>query len=435
MKFDLTKNVALDAPWQKRYFFARLFLLAAFIAAGIYFSYCIFFPIQDYFINLANLNAKGNTLAVDNSQSEKIIFNAYSPEKFSDTKIRVSSRKESSDVSGNIVMIRKTYQAFACPTAPAPASFPESSLEKNSGQYYIVSSGKLRRFQSPAIAEALGYQKDAFEEAAAGEVSFSEKGSDITDAKNFPDGTLFLVEGTYYQMKNQTLIPFVSEKAYLSHYETSQALEKGPDFLKNYTPNEEVIGFADGSLLSFDNGVFVIVSGKVVPFNNPITFLSFGYKWEDVLPVNEEEIGLYERDKIFSFDRPHPDGTVFFAIDSGKYYLVSGGQRYEIKGANILKSYLKKSPIEVQEKSLDFQNYCQLKKIWWPLRSYQCAASVKSLEEIPGNNYQFEMQKSPEISLAQTKVEFFRNLNWGNMRDVLSEIKHKFLVNYGYATQ
>jgi hypothetical protein len=435
MKFDLTKNITLDPLWQKRYILLRLILLGIFLLAGTYFFYRILFPIQEYSLNFSDLNGKENTLSADTTQKEKITFNAYSPEKFSDTRIRVSSEKGSPDASGNIIMIRKTYQAFAYPLASSPASFPEGSLEKNSGQYYIVSGEKLRRFQSLAIIAALGYQKDAFEDATAEELRFNEKGSDITDAKSFPDGALFLIDGTYYQMKNQTLSAFISDNAYSSRYEKNQALEKGKEFLKNYALNEDVIGFADGTLLSFDIGVFIVLSNKVMPVDNSETFLSLGYKWEDILAVDEEEIGIYKKDKLFTISFPHPDGTVFFAEDSGKYYLINGGQKYEIRGAEILGKYLKKNPIIVQEKSLDFQNYCQLKKIWWPLRSCRCAASLKNLDGMRGNNYQFEMQKDPELELADAEVKLYRNLNWENMRDILSEIKRRVLVNYGYATE
>lgn len=426
MKFDLTKNVILEATWQKRYLIARLALLLLFVTVGVYSFFRIFFPVQNYFLDFSNLKNKENNLEINDTQTDKIILNAYSSEKFSDTKIRVSSKKESLDTSGNIVMVRKTYQAFSYPLASAPASFPEGSLEKNGGQYHIVSDGKLRRFQSLALAELMSYKKDFFEDATAEELSYSEKGADITSAYNFPDGALFLIDETYYQMKNQALDPFVSEKAYLSRYEKIQALKKEGGFLKNYVISEDVLGFADGTLLSFDIGVFIVVSGKVVPFNNPEAFLSFGYKWEDIVPANEEEIGLYERDKLFSSDRPHPDGTVFFADDSGKYYLIKSGQKYEIRGAEILRKYLKKNPVTVQEKSLDFQNYCQLKPILWPLHSVGCPALIKNLEEFSGNNYQFEMQKFPETTLVEAEVKFFRNINWENMRDILSEIKRKF---------
>lgn len=435
MNLDPTKNAALKAPWQKRYFFARLVLLAVFITAGLYFFYRVFFPIQDYFINLADLGAKENTLSADETRPDKIILNSYSAETFSDAEIQIALDKKSSAIAGNEVKIRKTYQAFAYPAALAPAVFPEGSLVKNGKQYFIVSAGKLREFQSPALVLAMGYPEEAFQEATTEELNFSEKGSEITDAKNFPDGTVFLISGTYYQLKNQTLFPFVSEKAYLSRYEKKQALEKDASFKKNYAISEESLGFADGTLLSFDTGVFVVVSGKVVPFNNPITFLSFGYKWEDILSANEEEIGLYERDKIFTLKRPHPDGTVFFAADTGKYYLISGGRKYEIKGEHILKSYFKKNRIEVRGKNLDFQNSCALKKDWWPLNSYRCAASIKNSKQVFGNNYQIEMQKSPEISRAQIRANFFRSsISWENMRDILAEIKRKFLTNYGYAT-
>ena len=432
MKFDLTKKVVLEASWQKHYLIARMFLWATFLLATVFFGYRIFFPTQEYFLNFSNPEDKKNNLSAQDGQADKVIFNVYSPEKFSDARIQITTNKESAGAPGNIVMTRLAYQAFAYPLAEVPASFPEGSLEKSGVQYFIISNGKLREFQSLKVAELLGYTKEMFEEATEAELGYSQKGEIISNADFFPDGSLFFINESYYQMRNQKLSRFVSEKAYLSRYKSNQALEKKNDFLKKYLFNDEMIGFPDGSVLSFNIGVFVVVSDKVIPFNNPAIFLAFGYDWDDIIPVGEEEIGLYERDKFFSIKQPHPSGTVFFAEDSGKYYLINDGQKYEIKGAEILNKYLKKNPIIVQEQSLEFRNYCQLKPVLWPLHSCACSPSIGNLKGISGNNYQFEMQKDSEVLLTKTKIKFYRSLNWENMRDVLAEIKHKFLMNYGY---
>lgn len=192
-------------------------------------------------------------------------------------------------------------------------------------------------------------------------------------------------------------------------------------------------GPTNGTLLSFNNSVFAVVSGKVMPFDNPFTFLSLGYSWDDVIPATEDEIGLFERDKLFTIDRPHPDGTIFLARDTGKYYLVNDGQKQEIL-KNDISAYLKHRPVAVDEKSLDFDLSCELKKNLWPFNSYSCSILVENLAQFLGNDYQVAIDNIDVKKIKQADLTFSRNINWGNMRDTLSDIKHKALVNYGFAT-
>jgi len=191
---------------------------------------------------------------------------------------------------------------------------------------------------------------------------------------------------------------------------------------------------ANGTLLSFNNSVFAVVDGKVMPFDNPFTFLSLGYSWDDVAPATEDEIGLYQRDKLFTIDRPHPNGTIFHARDTGKYYLVNNGQKQEILKDDILKANLKNHPIAVDEKSLDFDLNCELKKNLWPFNSYSCSIPVENLAQFLGNDYQVSIDGVDVKNINQVDLTFSRNANWSNMRDTLSDIKHKALVNYGFAT-
>jgi len=191
--------------------------------------------------------------------------------------------------------------------------------------------------------------------------------------------------------------------------------------------------FANGTLLSFGNSVFVVVDGKVMPFDNPVTFLSLGYMWNNVIPATEAEIGLYQRDKLFTIDQPHPNGTVFLTRDSKKYFVIQNNQKIAITDPEILKTYLQHTPIPVDEKSLYFNLSCVLKKNLWPLNSYSCSIPVENLAKFLGNDYQFALDNIDVKNIQQADLTLSRNINWSNMRDTLSDIKHKALVNYGLA--
>lgn len=186
--------------------------------------------------------------------------------------------------------------------------------------------------------------------------------------------------------------------------------------------------FANGTLLSFDNSIFAIIDGKAMPFDNPITFLSLGYQWNDVIPATESEIGLYQRDKLFTIDRPHPNGTVFLTRDSHKYFLIQNGQKLEITNQEISKS----NPIIADEKSLDFKLSCKLKKNIWPLNSYECTIPISDLTQFLGNDYQFTIEDIDVKNIKQISLVFSRDMEWLNARNTLADIKHKFLMNYGY---
>ena len=422
MRFDLTKNTRLDPVWQKRYFILRLALYLLFILAGAYFIYYIFFY-------------RNSALYYDGVAGGADLYSAYSDENFSSAKIQLSLNGKYPAPKAGEIAVRKTYQAFTYPVSEKPAGFPDSSLVKNDGDYYIVSDGKLRKFASFLVAADMGYSQDSFQEAAWDELNYNEKGDGISSAKSYPDAALFLADGNYYKLYQNTLSRFVSEKAYLSYFDKRQAIQKNRDFLGNYPISEEPVGFANGTLLSFDIAAFIVVDGKIMPFNNPITFLSFGYQWDDIIPATGDEIGLYQRDKLFTVNMAHPDGTVFLARDTGKYYLIANGQKQEIKGTDIVNAYRKRHPILTDEKSLEFQSVSILRKNFLSPNQYRSTLSVTNLEQFLGNEYQFKISGIGEGAVSQADLVFQRNINIRNIRTICLELKNKILMNYGYSPQ
>lgn len=435
MGIDLTKNIKLEPIWQRRYLIARFLVWTLLIFVVVYLGGVIFFPSQTFSIQFLGPNFKIKRINNINFSDNPLSFEAFSKENFSGAKINISLAKKDTELINQEIKVRKSYKAFAYPISEHPIGFQSGELSKSEDDYYIVSDNKLRHFISWQVAQSLGYNKESFIQVAPEELDYNEKGADVTDTKSYPNDALFNIDGKYYQLKDKSLHPFISEKAFKSFFETRHAIKKNADFLSLYPVSQDIIGFSDGTLLSFDISVFIVSNGKVMPFNNPTTFLSFGYVWDDVVPVSEEDIGLYSRDKLFTIDSPHPDGTVFKTIENNNYYLVENGKKWPIQGKNILKSYLKKSPILTNEESLNFYNFCKLKLAIWPLNTISCSASVKNIAKYIGNDYQFKTALPSKNNIKSINIKFTRDINWLNMRDTLSDIKRRFLINYGYENQ
>lgn len=193
------------------------------------------------------------------------------------------------------------------------------------------------------------------------------------------------------------------------------------------------INSANGTLFSFDNTVFLVTNNKAMPFDNQFTFTSLGYQWNDVRPASEGEIGLYQRDKLFTINQPHPEGTIFKTRDSNKYFLIRQKSKIDVTDLELWKSAQTRNPILVDEESLNFKSGCKLAKNIWPLHSYDCSIAIDDLSKFLGNAYQFALADVDAKDIQRVNIVFSRHFNWNNARDTLSDIKHKILVNYGLA--
>ncbi len=194
---------------------------------------------------------------------------------------------------------------------------------------------------------------------------------------------------------------------------------------------EDKPGFAGGTLLSYGGSVFIVSGNEILPINSPAAFESRGFYWEDVIPVSGEEIGIYEKGKLFTADKPDPNGTIFSDKESGKYYLIQNGAKRELVGPDVIKSYLNKNPVLVDEEGLLKENGCQWKEKFSLFgKSYRCFIAIENLSQIPGNDYRFEAVFSPDIKIKEAKVVFQKTINWNNPRSSLADIKQRIISRY-----
>lgn len=376
---DFTKNIKLEGKYLHVYNRIRIALFALFLFCGALVAWKILFPSQSFAFFFRSAGALKNTLVSPRDAQNKLIpdgkistasglkFDAPLPGNYSKVSVTFILENDSAPLEKGTLTARKSYQAFFYPEG-AP-------LETKSAE-------------------------------------------------------LFKIGDDYYQLKNQQLFRFVSEKAYLTNYAADQAVEKTGDFLKVYPLSEELLGFADGTLISTKESVFIVSGASILPIADVETFESMNYIWGDVLPVSGEEKGIYKRTKLFTLSSPHPNGTIFLEKDTGKYFYIQNGQRHPVATPEILAGYLKNSPIVAENKSFTTESRCVLQKRILAGRKYACEFDLAEIKNNLGNDYQFTLKSTNDVAIQEINIEFKREFSAGNFHLALSELKKRLLQNY-----
>lgn len=426
---------------QKKYRLAQPAVYLLFLASMFYLAYLVFFPSMNFNFSFQSANALKNTIIAPRDsngnlnetgrigEKNALFFNINPIGEFSKASMEINLEKDSSPISEGKISAKKSYQAFFYPIGD-PMGLADGTLLKNGENYYLVSGEKLRKFSSWKIAADSGYNQSAFVEAAEDDLKYNEKGADISDSPNYSDNSLFFVSGDYYQLKNQKLSKYVSEKAFLQNHRQEQALIKDANFLNNFETAENFIGFPDGTLVSFANAVSAISGGKSYPIDSVFTFESLGFSWNDVIPASEEEIGVSTKDKLFTVNLPHPNGFVFLDRSEKKYYYVQDLKLRELKSPLIVQEYTRNAPIIADSASLATEITCEIKIQSRLFNRYGCTLPIENIQNLPGNSFQFETSFSPEIHIKTIGATYEKNIDWKNLRSTLSSIKNRIILQY-----
>lgn len=439
--FDLTREIKIDSNWQKEYKILRAFIYLFFLVGIIYISYTMLFPVRSFDFFFRTVGALKNTIISPRDQEGSLItegnltkeselfFDTALTGTFSKAVINIILEDDSSPIENGTFSTRKSFQSLFYPVGE-PLGFKEGSLIKNNENYFIISDGKLREFYSLTTAKDMGYDETAFVEVFSEELKFNATGSIVSNSNTYPSGTLFRIAEEYYQLQGEKLHKFVSEQAFLTQYNSKQFIEKDSEFLKSFTIAEDFIGFADGTLLSQGLSGFIVSQGKIMPIDDFSTFESMGFTGSDIIAASGEEIGIYEKTKLFTINHPHPDGTILSDKNIGKFHYISNGTRRELVGPNIIKSYLKKSPIIVEESALETIEQCNVKKRLSFSKKYGCQISIEKMNAILGNDYQFIFKNDSDTRIKKMNITFKKSIRWQNLKLSLSEIKNKIITNY-----
>ena len=442
MFFDPTKGIPLDNKHQKIYGRLQIGLYCFFLLAVFFFSYLTLFPTQELNFSFSMLTAnKGNVLNPRTGDgtnltdgtfpgNNKILFDFSLVGTFSKTIITFQPKKQSPAPENETVSLRKSYQAFLYPEGD-PLGFPDGALLKNSAKYYIVSDQKLRQFSNEQTLSSLGFSSQEFLDISTDELGNNQPGEIISErTTTYPAASLFQIGEEYYRMKDgQTMEKFLSPGAFLSRYPKNWAIAKDAAFLKNYSLAPDPIGFADGTLISYANSVYIASGTKLYPIGDPDIFINQGYAWSDVKTVTGDEFSFYSKVKLFTLTSPHPDGTIFHTTDSNEWYLIRNNQKHRLSSEKAAKSWLGISPISVEKTSLEPIGNCGLAKNFW--NEYACQINFNETDNAPGYYYEYSLTPHNTYGFNNLNVRLAKNITKQNLKISLINMIQRIKARFG----
>jgi hypothetical protein len=207
----------LPKPWDTRYTIARVLLVSAFVASGIYFTYLVLFPSQSSVFDFKNPQASKNTLldphAPDNTPLEKgtittkvplVISAALMRGDYSLLHITLTPTKKSALPTG-VVLLQKSYRAFFLPlgdpiTTPNPSesAFHSGALLSFADGVFLIDGTKVRPIGDATIFENLGYHWEDVVPASEEDMGMFEKGKIVLLGNMHPDGTVLYDPDTHH---------------------------------------------------------------------------------------------------------------------------------------------------------------------------------------------------------------------------------------------
>ncbi len=441
MKFDFTHEAILDKKDRKTYHLLQTIVYFGAFLGTLYFSYLILFPSRTFEFDFTNPNSSANSIISPRNElgiplsngkiaeNKNLYFDTALVGNFSQAVISFTLSRNSAAAESGAAEVRRSYQAFFYPEGE-PVGFKDGTLIKNNGNYYLISVGQLRKFENINAVSAFGFPPGAFVAADTEEMSYNPPGREIKSTENYPDGLLFKINDDYHILADQKLKKFISAAVFLTQYSSGQTINKSADFLAKYELAGDPVGFSDGSLISYGDGVYIISGKNFFPIDNPVTFEALGYDWNSVIPASADELSLYQRGKLTNIKGVHPDGTIFSVAEDNRYYIIQDGLKHLLPSSNIAVSWGKNNPIIVSKKELEISSRCAIRKKILAAQTYVCELPIENLANFFGKDYEFKQNFSQAGEIDSLEVTFKNTVSVANLKATLRDMINRIIIRY-----
>lgn len=135
-------------------------------------------------------------------------------------------------------------------------------------------------------------------------------------------------EDTVYLYDQRHKRMFPSAEIFLSHgYHWEQIAQVDENFLTS-TPDGPPMSFRDGSLIKgSDETVYVIEHGRKRPIPSVAIFEGLGYRWKNIIVVPDKILASTDTGEILTSTDKHPDGTLVKSAGEAAFLLEAGAKR------------------------------------------------------------------------------------------------------------
>lgn len=145
---------------------------------------------------------------------------------------------------------------------------------------------------------------------------------------NYPNGSLIRTANSgVYLIKQGVKRPIIDPSIFLSYYYKWQDIVVVSDFSLNSIPTGDALPLREGALIADRDKVYVIEQGMKRPIASPEVFLGLGYKWGNISNPSDYVLNLHPTGEVVSDINEIPNGSVVFSDGTGAYLIENGTKR------------------------------------------------------------------------------------------------------------
>ncbi len=178
----------------------------------------------------------------------------------------------------------------------SPINFPNYSILRSpSGSLYLIVDDTRRAFVSLDAFHENGFMDDDIVDATDADLSSYTEGEPITASMTHLQGELMQDKktGGVFFVNGDVKSPILSREILRARFPQKSIEPTTEEALSRYTTGP-AITFPDGTLIGVqgESEVFVLEQGKRRPIADAATFLTYGWKWNQIYWTNERSVLL-----------------------------------------------------------------------------------------------------------------------------------------------
>lgn len=186
--------------------------------------------------------------------------------------------------------------------------------------------------------------------------------------------------------------------------------------------------FPNSTLFSQGESVYFISQDKYLPILDAQVFKNLGFYWENIKPLNMNDVKDLSKGEKINYITPHPLGTILKAGQD--YFLVGERERFVIDEDSLWEVWPDYNWIDIDGKEVDFFAQCSTRiekngKI-------RCEFDVDKIRK--GNNYIFKLDERLTSDISRTKVRLKVSRDWQNIEaqimSFLGDVKNRIFERY-----
>lgn len=187
-----------------------------------------------------------------------------------------------------------TLQTYPIGTA---ISLPNYSLLRSPrGTVYLLVDDTVRGIASQEAFRAIGFNPEEVIDVSFEDLSLYDEGEPITAETVYPQGALLqdTSTGGVYYVQNGEKAPVMSREILSARF-PGAAIHPAQEGELDLYPTVSPVLLPDGTLVS-ESGkpdVYVISGGERLPIADEETFLSYGWKWDQVVVTSQRSVEIH----------------------------------------------------------------------------------------------------------------------------------------------